>query len=31
LEDRVKDVEKRFEGKEVECPEHWGGWRIVPL
>lgn len=31
LEDRVKDVEKRFEGKDVECPEHWGGWRIVPL
>lgn len=31
LEERVKDVEKRFEGGQVECPEHWGGWRIVPL
>jgi len=31
LEDRVKEVEKRFEGKDVECPEHWGGWRVVPL
>jgi pyridoxamine-phosphate oxidase len=31
LEQRVKDVEQRFEGKEVDCPEHWGGWRIVPL
>lgn len=31
LEERVKEVEKRFEGGDVECPEHWGGWRIVPL
>jgi pyridoxamine-phosphate oxidase len=31
LEQRVKDVEKRFEGGDVKCPEHWGGWRIVPL
>lgn len=31
LEERVKEVEKRFEGKDVECPEHWGGWRVVPL
>lgn len=31
LEERVKHVEKRFEGGQVECPEHWGGWRIVPL
>jgi pyridoxamine 5'-phosphate oxidase len=31
LEQRVKDVEKKFESGEVECPEHWGGWRIVPL
>lgn len=31
LEQRVKDVEKKFEGGAVECPEHWGGWRIVPL
>jgi pyridoxamine 5'-phosphate oxidase len=31
LEERVKEVERRFEGKDVECPEHWGGWRVVPL
>lgn len=31
LEERVKEVEKRFEGGQIECPEHWGGWRIVPL
>lgn len=31
LEDKVREVEKRFEGKDVPCPPHWGGWRIVPL
>lgn len=31
LEERTKEMEKRFEGKKVECPPHWGGWRIVPL
>jgi pyridoxamine 5'-phosphate oxidase len=31
LEDRVKAIEKKFEGRKVECPEFWGGWRIVPL
>ncbi|WVF67068.1 pyridoxamine 5'-phosphate oxidase [Kwoniella sp. CBS 6097] len=28
---RVEEKEKEFEGKEVECPPHWGGWRIVPF
>jgi pyridoxamine-phosphate oxidase len=27
----VADAEKRFECKDVPCPEHWGGWRVVPL
>jgi pyridoxamine-phosphate oxidase len=31
LEQRVKDIEKKCEGGDVKCPEHWGGWRIVPL
>ncbi|WWD16857.1 pyridoxamine 5'-phosphate oxidase [Kwoniella shandongensis] len=31
LEKRVEETEKRWEGKEVECPEHWGGWRVVPF
>lgn len=31
LEERVKNEEKHWEGKEVECPEFWGGWRVVPL
>ncbi len=32
LEIKVKEMEERFgEEQEVECPEHWGGWRVVPL
>lgn len=34
LEGRMRDVEKKFGTKEedgkVECPEFWGGWRVVP-
>ena len=31
LEQRVRDVEKRFEGVEdVPVPEFWGGLRVVP-
>ncbi len=30
LERRVKDSEERFEGREVERPPHWFGWRVVP-
>lgn len=30
LEGRVKEFEERFDG-DVELPEHWGGWRVVPL
>ena len=31
LADRVKQIEKKFEGRKVDCPDFWGGWRIVPL
>ena len=31
LERRVAEVTERFDGVEVTRPEHWGGWRIVPV
>lgn len=31
FEARVAEVEKRFDGKEVTRPPHWGGFRIVPV
>ena len=31
LENRVKEVERRFEGvEEIPVPEFWGGLRVVP-
>ena len=27
---RVEEMEAKFEG-EVDTPDHWGGWRIIPL
>jgi pyridoxamine 5'-phosphate oxidase len=30
LERRVADVEARFADREVERPEHWGGYRLQP-
>ena len=30
LEERVEEMEARFDG-DVECPGHWGGWKVVPL
>ena len=26
----VAATERRFEGQELLCPPHWGGWRLVP-
>lgn len=31
FEARVAEVEKRFDGKEVTRPPHWGGYRINPV
>ncbi|MDQ3420892.1 MAG: pyridoxamine 5'-phosphate oxidase [Acidobacteriota bacterium] len=30
LEERYRDIEKRFEGQPVTRPSHWGGFRIIP-
>jgi pyridoxamine 5'-phosphate oxidase len=30
LEQRTFELEQLYEGREVECPEHWGGYRLKP-
>ena len=30
LEARLGEVETRFDGREIERPEHWGGYRLAP-
>jgi pyridoxamine 5'-phosphate oxidase len=30
LEERYRDIERRFEGRTVERPPFWGGYRIAP-
>lgn len=30
LEQRLTEIEKKFEGKEVERPVHWGGYAVQP-
>lgn len=30
LEQRERDAEQRFDGKEVELPSYWGGFKVVP-
>jgi pyridoxamine 5'-phosphate oxidase len=30
FENRVADANKKFEGKDVPRPPHWGGFRVVP-
>ncbi|MEN1729493.1 MAG: pyridoxamine 5'-phosphate oxidase [Pseudomonadota bacterium] len=30
LVDRIAEIEKRFEGREVPRPEHWSGFRVRP-
>jgi pyridoxamine 5'-phosphate oxidase len=31
FEARMADLEQRYEGKDVPRPNHWGGYRIVPV
>lgn len=31
FEERIAELEQRFEGQEIPRPAHWGGFRIVPL
>lgn len=30
LEQLVHEMERKFTGKEVTCPPHWGGWQLTP-
>ena len=30
LEQRAAEVEARFEGQAIPCPEHWGGYALMP-
>jgi pyridoxamine 5'-phosphate oxidase len=30
LEKMVEEVEHKFSGKPIPCPDFWGGWRLVP-
>ena len=30
LEERYREIERRFEGRQVERPEFWGGYRLAP-
>jgi pyridoxamine 5'-phosphate oxidase len=30
LELRAAELEERYQDREVDCPEHWGGYRLIP-
>ena len=30
LEDQLKEIEDKFQGKDVEKPSHWGGYLVTP-
>jgi len=30
FEERFEEMKRKFEGKEVQRPPHWGGYRVVP-
>ncbi|HXP91986.1 MAG TPA: pyridoxamine 5'-phosphate oxidase [Candidatus Binatia bacterium] len=30
LEERMRAFEERFDGRDVERPPHWGGYRVIP-
>jgi pyridoxamine 5'-phosphate oxidase len=31
LERKVRSYEQKYQGSEVPCPPHWGGWHLLPL
>jgi pyridoxamine 5'-phosphate oxidase len=31
LEQRLKELEKEYEGKDIPRPDHWGGYALVPV
>ena len=31
LEKNIEKLQQQYEGKEVVCPEHWGGYKLVPF
>jgi pyridoxamine 5'-phosphate oxidase len=30
LEQRYKEIEKKYEGKDIDRPPHWGGFLVIP-
>jgi pyridoxamine 5'-phosphate oxidase len=30
LEERAAELEQQYRDREIECPEHWGGYRLKP-
>lgn len=30
LEQQAEELEKQYRDREIECPEHWGGYRLKP-
>jgi len=30
LEQRAKELEAQYLDREIDCPEHWGGYRVIP-
>lgn len=30
LEQRARELEEKYRDREVDCPEHWGGYRLTP-
>lgn len=31
LDHKLQDLEKKYEGQEVPCPPHWGGFLVKPM
>ncbi len=31
LEDEYQRIDEMYKGKEIPCPEDWGGYRVVPI